>query len=121
MSTGLKNALGSYARATTKVREVVDAVIDKQSFVELNAFIGGTNELGEYKGEGVYCGLATIDDRDVAVLAINPEVFSGGISGRGAKKIADLVKRACNAGLPLVSFIDSSGARVLDGVDDLDG
>ena len=121
MGTGLKNALGSYARATTKVREVVDAVIDKQSFVELNAFIGGTNELGEYKGEGVYCGLATIDDRDVAVLAINPEVFSGGISGRGAKKIADLVKRACNAGLPLVSFIDSSGARVLDGVDALDG
>ena len=121
MSTGLKSALGSYARATKRVREVVDAVIDEQSFVELGAFIGGANELGEYKGEGVYCGLATVDDRDVAVLAINPEVFSGGISGRGAKKIADLVDRACNAGLPLISFIDSAGARVLDGVDALDG
>ena len=71
MSTGLKSALGSYARATKKVREVVDAVIDEQSFVELGAFIGGANELGEYKGEGVYCGLATVDDRDVAVLALS--------------------------------------------------
>lgn len=121
MSTGLKSALGSYALATAKVREAVDAVIDKQSFVELGAFIGGTNELGEYKGEGVYCGLASIDERDVAVLAVNPEVFSGGISGRGAKKISDLIARACNAGLPLISFIDSAGARILDGIDALDG
>ena len=121
MSTGLKSALGSYARATKKVREVVDAVIDEQSFVELGAFIGGANELGEYRGEGVYCGLATVDDRDVAVLAVNPEVFSGGISKRGAEKIAGLVKRACDAGLPLLSFIDSAGARVLEGVDALDG
>ena len=121
MSTGLKNALSSYARATKKVREVVDAVVDEQSFVELNAFMGGANELGEYKGEGVYCGLATIDDRDVAVLAVNPEVFSGGISRRGADKIAGIAKRACDAGLPLISLIDSAGARVMEGVDALDG
>ena len=43
MSTGLKNALSSYARATKKVREVVDAVVDEQSCVELNAFMGGAN------------------------------------------------------------------------------
>ncbi len=121
MSTGLKNALSSYARATKKVREVVDAVVDEQSFVELNAFMGGANELGEYKGEGVYCGLATIDDRDVAVLAVNPEVFSGGISRRSADKIAGIAKRACDAGLPLISLIDSAGARVMEGVDALDG
>ncbi len=121
MSTGLKSALSSYARATKKVRAVVDAVVDELSFVELNAFTGGANELGEYKGEGVYCGFAAIDGRDVAVLAINPEVFSGGISRRSADKIAGIVKRACDADLPLVSFIDSAGARVMEGVDALEG
>ena len=121
MSTGLKSALGSGARVTKKVRAVVDSVIDEQSFVELGAFMGGANELGEYRGEGIYCGLATIDGRDVAVLAVNPEVFSGGISRKGAEKAAGLVRRACDAGLPLVSFIDSAGARVLEGVDALDG
>lgn len=121
MSSGLKSALSSYASATKKVRQTVNAVIDENSFVELDAFMGGVNELGQIRGEGVYCGLASVDDRDVAVVAMNPEVFSGGISKRGAEKIVRLVKRACDASLPLLTFIDSAGARVLEGVDALYG
>lgn len=64
MSSGLKSALSSYASATKKVRQTVNAVIDENSFVELDAFMGGANELGQIRGEGVYCGLASVDDRD---------------------------------------------------------
>ena len=121
MSSGLKGALSSYASATKKVRQTVNSVVDENSFVELDAFMGGANELGQIRGEGVYCGLAAVGDRDVAVVALNPEVFSGGISKRGAEKIERLVKRACEASLPLITFIDSAGARVLEGVDALYG
>lgn len=121
MSSELNSLLGSYSSATKKVRSTVNAVIDENSFVEFDALMGGANELGEVKGEGVLCGLASVDGHDVAVFATNPEVFGGGISKRGAEKIARLIKRAIDAGMPLVSVLDTAGARVLEGVDALYG
>lgn len=121
MSSELNNVLGSYAAATKSVRDTVNAVIDENSLVEFDALMGGAIELGEIKGEGVLCGLASVDGHDVALLATNPEVFGGGISKRGAEKIARLVTRAIDAGIPLVSLLDTAGARVLEGVDSLYG
>lgn len=121
MASGLSKTLTAYTSATKKIRKTLDAVIDENSFVELDAFIGGNNELGEFKGEGVLCGFASLGGNDIAVIATNPEVFEGGISKRGAEKIERLVKRAVGTGIPLVSFIDSAGARVLEGIDALYG
>ena len=83
--------------------------------------MGGSDELGEIRGEGVMCGLASIGGVDVAVFADNPDVFDGGISLRGAEKIRRLIDRAVESGLPLVSLIDTAGARVLEGVGALYG
>ena len=121
MSSELNSVLGSYSSVTKKVRDTVNAVIDENSFVEFDALIGGAIELGEIKGEGVLCGLASVDGHDVALLATNPDVFGGGISKRGAEKIARLIKRAIDADIPLVSLLDTAGARVLEGVDALYG
>ena len=121
MSSDLKSVLDSYASATKNARKTIDAIIDANSFVEFDALMGGVNELGEVKGEGVLCGLASVGENDVALFATNSEVFGGGISKRGAEKIARLVNRAIDADLPLVSVIDTAGARVLEGVDALYG
>lgn len=121
MSSELNKMLGSYSAATKGVRSTIDAIIEEQSFVELDAFMGGVNELGEIKGEGVVCGLAAVGEHDVALFANNPEVFDGGISAKGAAKIDRLVKRAVDAGLPLIAILDTAGARVLEGIDALDG
>ncbi len=121
MSSELKSVLGSYSAATKNVRATIDAIADADSFVEFDAFMGGANELGEIKGEGVMCGLASVGGQGVALLATNSEVFGGGISKRGAEKIARLVTRAVDTDLPLVSVIDTTGARVFEGVDALYG
>ncbi len=121
MSSGLKNVIASYSAATKNARASIDAIVDESSFVELDAFMGGANELGEIKGEGVLCGVASVDGNDVAVFALNSEVFNGGISKRGAEKIARLIDRAIGTGSPLISIIDTEGARVLEGVDALYG
>lgn len=121
MSSELNSVLGSYASVTKNVLGTVNAVVDESSFVEFDALVGGSIELGEIKGEGVLCGLASVDGHDVALLATNPDVFGGGISKRGAEKIARLVKRAVDADMPLVSVLDTAGARVLEGVDALYG
>lgn len=121
MGSEYKNMLNSYDKATKKVRSTVNAIVDEASFVELDAFMGGSDELGEIRGEGVMCGLASIGGVDVAVFADNPDVFDGGISLRGAEKIRRLIDRAVESGLPLVSLIDTAGARVLEGVGALYG
>ncbi len=121
MSSDLKSVIASYSSSTKNVRKTIDAIIDGSSFVELDAFIGGANELGEIKGEGVLCGLASIGENDVALFAINSDVFNGGISKRGAEKIERLISRAIDACVPLVSIIDTEGARVLEGIDALYG
>ena len=121
MSLDLNSMLKSYESATKSVRATFAAVLDADSFVELDAFITGENELGEPTGEGVVSGFASIGSKDVAVLATNPDVFDGGISALGAKKAERIISRAIESGLPLVSFIDTTGARVLEGIDALAG
>ena len=121
MGVGLSKMLSAYSSATRKVRKIIDGIIDESSFVELDTFIGGTNELGEYKGEGLLCGMASVCGKDIALMATNPEVFEGGISKRGAEKIERLVNRAISTGTPLVSVLDTAGARILEGIDSLYG
>ena len=121
MSSDLKTVLGSYSAATKNVRKSIDAVIDPRSFVEFDSLIGSAFELGEAKGEGVLCGLASVGDHDVALFANNPDVFEGGISAKGAKKICRLIDRAMDAGIPLIAVLDTAGSRVLEGVDALEG
>ena len=121
MNSDFKSMLSSYETATKNTRKTIDAIIDAGSFVEFDAFMGGANDLGEVKGEGVISGLASVNENDVALFATNSEVFGGGISKKGAEKIVRLVNRAIDAELPLVAIIDTVGARVLEGVDALNG
>lgn len=121
MGSELKSVLDAYSSVTKNARKTIDAIVDASSFVELDAFMGGANELGEIKGEGVLSGLASIGGTDVALFALNSDVFGGGISKRGAEKIERLVKRAIDAAIPLVAILDTAGARVMEGVDALYG
>lgn len=121
MGKELSSILSAYDKVTGKVKGTLKNILDDQSFVELDALIGGANEFGEYKGEGILSGIASINDYYVAVIATNPEVFDGGISKKGACKIARTIDRAIAQNLPIVSFLDTAGARILEGVDALSG
>lgn len=105
-------------KATKKIKSFAFDLIDEGSFVETDAFTAGKSFLdgSEALGEGVVTGYATIGNRPVHFFAQNQEVLKGSFGEAHAKKILKVIKKAVQTGTPLISIIDSNGARVGEGV-----
>jgi propionyl-CoA carboxylase beta chain len=81
------------------MHDVIDAVVDKGSFLE--------EQIGFARNAIV--GLARLDGMPVGIVAQEPSVMAGVIDIDAADKIARFV-RFCDAfNLPLVTFVDSPG------------
>ena len=92
-----ENRLRVYA-----VREVVDALFDARSALELRRDFG----------RGIVTALARLEGRPVGVMANDPGVLGGAIDAEAADKAARFT-RLCDAhGLPIVSLIDTPGFMV---------
>lgn len=91
----------------------IDALVDAGSFLPLQP--GGPDDACRYGAE-VVCGLAEVGGRGVAVYAIDPRVDRGFVSSEGALKIARLMDRAEDLGVPIVSFLASPGVSVREGL-----
>ena len=106
-----------------KIRARIAALTDEKSFVELDAFSFSRNEFyGEdVPGEGVVCGLAAINEFAVAVVAINPDVLSGGLTNAGCKKIVKCLDKALKSEIPVIYLLSSKGVAVGEGVAALEG
>lgn len=114
----LQSYTKSIEKATQKIKSFAFDLIDENSFVETDAFTAGKSFLdgSEALGEGVVTGYATIGGRPVHFFAQNQEVMKGSFSEAHAKKILKVIRKAVQTGTPLVSIIDSNGARVGEGV-----
>jgi acetyl-CoA carboxylase carboxyltransferase component len=105
------------ARGCMTVRERIAAFFDPDTFVEHGMFgesqIRGTGmEAYATPADGVVCGFGMIDGRRVCAYATDYSVLAGS-SGEGHQtKIADILKLAAAARVPVVGFLDSSGARL---------
>ncbi len=81
------------------MQTVIEFVVDKGSFLELQAGFAGN----------AVVGLARFDGMPVGVLAQEPNVMAGVIDINAADKLSRTV-RFCDAfNLPLVTFVDSPG------------
>jgi acetyl-CoA carboxylase carboxyltransferase component len=81
------------------VRDVIDAVVDRGSFLEVRALWA----------QNVRVGLARLAGHAVGIIANNPAVLAGCLDSDASRKAARFV-RTCNAfGLPLISLIDVPG------------
>ncbi len=109
--------------ATKEIRDFVNKVVDKGSFVEKDAYLTSDTFFDgvEALGEGVLTGYATINDRRVTIIAQNAAVLGGSMSKAHAKKIVKAFNHAEQTGTPVVSILDSTGARIAEGVDVLEG
>ena len=102
-------------------RERIDALLDADSFVELDAMVKHrSNNFGLEKkrpdGDGVVTGHGTINGRTVYLFAQDFTVFGGALGEAHAQKICKVMDMAAKTGCPIIGLNDSGGARIQEGV-----
>jgi acetyl-CoA carboxylase carboxyltransferase component len=115
-----------HERGKLTARERIEALLDPESFVELDAFaVHRTAAFGMEKrkplGDGVITGHGTIDGRAVCVFSQDFTVFGGSLGEVFAEKICKVMDLALRMGVPCIGINDSGGARIQEGVVSLGG
>lgn len=127
LSGGGKNKIAKqHNSGKLTARERIDLLLDKDSFVEIDAFVEhrcsdfGMDKV-EIPGEGVVTGYGTVEGRLVYVYAQDFTVMGGSLGEMHAKKICKVLDLAIKMGAPVIGMNDSGGARIQEGVDALSG
>ena len=114
------------ARGKLTARERLETFFDPGSFVETGPYVVhrvSTFGLDERRipGDGVVTGWGEVDGRPVCAFAQDATVFGGALGEAHAEKIVKTMELARKAGVPIVGFNDSGGARIQEGVMSLGG
>lgn len=107
-------------------RERIDLLLDKGTFVELDAFVTHRStsfglEKQQIPGDGVVTGFGKIEGRPVYLFSQDFTVFGGSLSETHAEKICKIMDLAMQNGAPVIGLNDSGGARIQEGVSSLGG
>ena len=95
----LLRAIPRDRRKVYKVRAIIEAVVDRDSWFEFGAF----------NGRSAVTGLARLDGRPVAVLANDPYFYAGGWTATASEKVTRFVDLADTFHLPVVHLVDNPG------------
>jgi len=114
------------ARGKRTARERVDALVDPESFVEMDRFaVHRSTAFGlderSFLGDGVVTGHATIAGRQVFLFSQDFTVLGGSLGEVFAEKICKVMDLAVRTGSPMIGINDSGGARIQEGVVSLGG
>lgn len=106
--------------------ERINLLIDTGSFVETNMLVEHRcsyfgMDARRVEGDGVITGFGKVNGRTVCVYAQDFTVLGGSISEMNAQKISDIQKKALKMQVPIIGLIDSSGARIQEGIQSLSG
>ncbi|MDX6669551.1 MAG: hypothetical protein QOK04_2931, partial [Solirubrobacteraceae bacterium] len=96
------------------VRERVARLLDEGSFSE-DALLANWEEEG-LGADGVVTGVGTIEGRPVALMANDPTVKAGSWGPKTVEKIVRIQEQALTQRSPMISLVDSAGARITDQV-----
>ncbi|RPI84271.1 MAG: acyl-CoA carboxylase subunit beta [Chloroflexi bacterium] len=123
---GPERVKAQHAKGKLTARERLELLLDPGSFQELEPFTTHRgDEMGlageKYLGDGVICGYGQIDHRRVYVYAQDFTIYGGTLSEMQAQKICRILDLAMRNGAPVISLIDSGGARIQEGVRGLAG
>ncbi|MDE6758562.1 MAG: hypothetical protein K2J89_04715 [Clostridia bacterium] len=119
----LSASVKALEKATSDIKAFLENIVDDESFVETDVFLTGKSfdSADEALGEGVVTGYATMGGNPVHIFAQNANVLKGSLSDAHANKIYKCMQRAIKSGTPLISIIDSCGARVGEGASIMEG
>jgi propionyl-CoA carboxylase beta chain len=111
----------THAKGKLTARERILALLDEDSFVELDALARhrSTNFGLQDKrplGDGVVTGYGTIDGREVCIFSQDATVFGGSLGEVYGEKIVKVQELAITTGRPLIGINDGAGARIQEGV-----
>jgi acetyl-CoA carboxylase carboxyltransferase component len=123
---GRERVQRQHERGKLTARERVVYLLDEGKFQELGTFaMHDVTDFGmdkqRYPGDGVVTGFGTINNRRVAIFAQDFTVLGGSFSETQSHKICRIQDMALESGIPLIGLIDSSGARIQEGVRSLSG
>ena len=107
-------------------RERLGALFQPETFQEVGMHVRHSGrhfgiDKKEMPADGVITGTGYVNGQLVAALSQDFTVAAGTLGRMHARKIVDLMKFAAKAGIPLVAFKDSGGARIQESVDALSG
>ncbi|XBH22321.1 acyl-CoA carboxylase subunit beta [Jonesiaceae bacterium BS-20] len=110
-----------HARNKKTARERIEALLDPDSFVELDAFAmhRSTNfglDKKRIAGDGVITGYGTVDGRQVCIYSQDFTSFGGSLGEVHGEKITKVMDMALSTGVPLIGISDGGGARIQEGV-----
>lgn len=86
-------------RKVYKMRPVVEAIVDQDSFFEI----------GRHWGKSVITGLARLDGVPIAVFAEDPMIYGGAWTADSCRKLIRLIDLASTFHLPLLHLVDCPG------------
>lgn len=107
-------------------RERIAQLVDQGSFEEFGKFAKSRRTESARKaanrtaGDGLVCGLATVEGQNVVVYAHDPTVLRGALGHAGAMKLCRLLDLAKERRFPVLSLVDCEGVRVEEGIDALE-
>jgi acetyl-CoA carboxylase carboxyltransferase component len=104
-----------HAKGKHTARERLDLLFDTDTFQEIGRFAGGDIAKGK-AGSAVITGFGEIYGRKVGVYAQDFSVRGGTLGTAEGIKICHLMDMALDMKVPVVSLIDSGGARIQEGV-----
>jgi len=108
MMGGAERVARQHASGRLDVRQRIDALLDRGSFVELGALVGGEAQI---PADGFVAGTGTIDGRDVVVGAEDFTVLGGSIGIRAHAKRYRIAEIALQERRPFVLLLDGAGER----------
>ena len=109
------------------VRDLLDAVLDQDSFTSWDEPIDITSHPAEYQAslrgaaeragtdESVITGRGLVRGRPVAVIANEFGFLAGSIGQAAAQRIVSAVRRATSEGIPVLASTASGGTRMQEG------
>jgi acetyl-CoA carboxylase carboxyltransferase component len=115
-----------HARGKLTARERIDLLLDKGSFVEMDALTKhrahdfGMEQHRPYT-DGVVTGWGTIDGRKVFLFSQDFTILGGSLGEVFAEKICKIMDLAAATGAPVIGINDSGGARIQEGATSLAG
>ncbi len=106
-----------HAAGKLTVRERVDYLLDPGSFQEVGMFVKSRNSSPRehIPGDALVCGYGTVNGRPIYVFGSDPTVKGGSFAENTIKKMNWIMKKAIEAGVPVVTLNEAGGGRLTEG------